>query len=382
MVIQVTMQEPALTIAGAGLFGLTIARLCADQLDRRVILFETRDHVGGNAYSYVDKKTNIDIHKYGSHIFHTSNQRVWDFVNRFSSWIPYEHKVYSSSQNEIFSLPINLATIEKFAGRNLTPEEAEIWMMSATSSGTSDPKNFEELAISSVGVEIYERLFKGYSIKQWGSPPSKIQSNVFKRLPIRFDYNNNYFSDDYQAMPAKGYGEFLKNLSDHKNIEVITGVKHKGIDQQDKTPLIFTGPIDSYFKHTFGVLPWRTLDFEVTMINSNQFQEYPVLNYADVEVPWTRIHEYKHFPTELEHKADLTIVAKEFSRAAEWNDEPYYPIEGELSRETLLKYREIAKQSHNVLFAGRLGSFKYLDMHMAIASAMSYFERWVIPRLK
>jgi UDP-galactopyranose mutase len=147
MVIQVTMQEPALTIAGAGLFGLTIARLCADQLDRRVILFETRDHIGGNAYSYVDKKTNIDVHKYGSHIFHTSNQRVWDFVNRFSSWIPYEHKVYSSSQNEIFSLPINLATIEKFAGRNLTPEEAEIWMMSATSSGTSDPKNFEELAI-------------------------------------------------------------------------------------------------------------------------------------------------------------------------------------------------------------------------------------------
>jgi UDP-galactopyranose mutase len=359
-----------------------VARLCAEELDRRVIIFETRDHIGGNAYSYVDQKTNIDIHKYGSHIFHTSNQKVWDFVNRFSSWIPYEHKVYSSSKNEIFSLPVNLSTIEKFAGRTMTPDEAKIWMLNATGSTTSDPKNFEELAIASVGVEIYERLFKGYSIKQWGSPPSRIQSNVFKRLPIRFDYNNNYFSDDFQAIPSKGYGEFLKNLANHENIEVMTGVKHKGIAQQDSTPLIFTGPIDAYFQHAYGVLPWRTLDFEVTTINQHQYQDYPVLNYADVDVPWTRIHEFKHFPTELQHKAGFTVVAKEYSRAAESKDEPYYPIEGDLSRTTLLKYREIAKQSQNVLFAGRLGSFKYLDMHMAIASAMSYFDSWVIPRVK
>jgi len=377
-----TLREPALTIAGAGLFGLTVARLCAEELDRRVIIFETRDHIGGNAYSYVDQKTNIDIHKYGSHIFHTSNQKVWDFVNRFSSWLPYEHKVYSSSQNEIFSLPVNLSTIEKFAGRNMTSEEAKIWIMDATRSATQDPKNFEELAISSVGVEIYERLFKGYSIKQWGSPPSRLQSNVFKRLPIRFDYNNNYFSDDFQAIPSKGYGEFLETLANHENIEVMTGVKHKGIEQQDSTPLIFTGPIDSYFKHSYGVLPWRTLDFEMTTIAEHRFQDYPVLNYADVDVPWTRIHEFKHFPSELHHKAGFTVVAKEFSRAAESNDEPYYPIEGDLSREALLKYRELAKQSQNVLFAGRLGSFKYLDMHMAIASAMSYFDSWVIPRLR
>jgi len=377
-----TFREPALTIAGAGLFGLTVARLCAEELDRRVIIYETRDHIGGNAYSYVDQKTNIDIHKYGSHIFHTSNQKVWDFVNRYSGWIPYEHKVYSTSKNEIFSLPVNLSTIEKFAGRNMTPEEAKIWILNATRSTTSDPKNFEELAISSVGVEIYERLFKGYSIKQWGSSPSRIQSNVFKRLPIRFDYNNNYFSDDFQAIPSKGYGEFLETLANHKNIEVMTGVKHKGLAQQDSTPLIFTGPIDSYFQHSYGVLPWRTLDFELTTLNQNQYQDFPVLNYADVDVPWTRIHEFKHFPTELQHKAGFTVVAKEFSRAAESNDEPYYPIEGDLSREALLKYREIAKQSQNVLFAGRLGSFKYLDMHMAIASAMSYFDSWVIPRLK
>jgi UDP-galactopyranose mutase len=378
----VNAREPALTIAGAGLFGLTVARLCAEELDRRVILFETRDHIGGNAYSYVDQKTNIDVHKYGSHIFHTSNEKVWNFVNRFSKWIPYEHKVYSSSRNEIFSLPINLATIEKFADRNLTPDEAKFWIMNATSSAPSDPKNFEELAISSVGLEIYERLFKGYSIKQWGSPPSKIQSNVFKRLPIRFDYNNNYFSDDFQALPSNGYGEFLETLANHENIEIMTGVKHRGIDQKDGTPLIFTGPIDSYFKHSFGVLPWRTLDFEVTILNRHQIQDYPVLNYPDIDVPWTRIHEYKHFPTERQHKAGLTVVAKEFSRTAEWSDEPYYPIEGELSRATLLKYREVAKQEQDVLFAGRLGSFKYFDMHMAIASAMSYFESWVVPRLK
>jgi UDP-galactopyranose mutase len=378
----VNARDPALTIAGAGLFGLTVARLCAEELDRRVILFETRDHIGGNAYSYVDQKTNIDVHKYGSHIFHTSNEKVWNFVNRFSKWIPYEHKVYSSSRNEIFSLPINLATIEKFADRNLTPDEAKFWIMNATSSAPLDPKNFEELAISSVGLEIYERLFKGYSIKQWGSPPSKIQSNVFKRLPIRFDYNNNYFSDDFQALPSNGYGEFLETLANHENIEIMTGVKHRGIDQKDGTPLIFTGPIDSYFKHSFGVLPWRTLDFEVTILNRHQIQDYPVLNYPDIDVPWTRIHEYKHFPTERQHKAGLTVVAKEFSRTAEWSDEPYYPIEGELSRATLLKYREVAKQEQDVLFAGRLGSFKYFDMHMAIASAMSYFESWVVPRLK
>jgi UDP-galactopyranose mutase len=162
----------------------------------------------------------------------------------------------------------------------------------------------------------------------------------------------------------------------------MTGVKHKGIAQQDSTPLIFTGPIDAYFQHAYGVLPWRTLDFEVTTINQHQYQDYPVLNYADVDVPWTRIHEFKHFPTELQHKAGFTVVAKEYSRAAESKDEPYYPIEGDLSRTTLLKYREIAKQSQNVLFAGRLGSFKYLDMHMAIASAMSYFDSWVIPRVK
>jgi UDP-galactopyranose mutase len=378
----VTLREPALTIAGAGLFGLTVARLCAEKLDRRVTIFETREHIGGNAYSYVDKKTNIDIHKYGSHIFHTSNQKVWDFVNRFSSWIPYEHKVFSFSQNEIFSLPVNLSTIEKFTGRNMSSEEARIWIENATRTSIAEPENFEELAISSVGNEIYERLFKGYSIKQWGSSPSMIQSNVFKRLPIRFDYNNNYFSDDFQAIPSKGYGEFLENLANHKNIEIVTGAKHKGIEQQDSTPLIFTGPIDAYFKHSYGVLPWRTLDFEVTTLSMNRYQDYPVLNYADVDVPWTRIHEFKHFPTELRHKAGFTVIAKEFSRAAESNDEPYYPVEGEVSRATLLRYRELAKRSQNVLFAGRLGSFKYLDMHMAIASAMSYFESWVVPRLR
>ena len=374
--------DPALVIVGAGLFGLTIARLCAERLGKRVLLYEARDHIGGNAYSYIDQNTNIDVHKYGSHIFHTSNEKVWKFVNQFSEWIPYHHKVFSVSQGETFSLPVNLTTIEQFAGRTLNPQEAIAWIRSRTEEFNQQPRNFEELALSSVGEEIYERLFKGYTMKQWGSSPSLIQSNVFKRLPIRFDYDNNYFSDDFQAMPSLGYGKFLDTLADHKGIEIVIGKKYANDESSLNTPLIYTGAIDEFFSYRHGILPWRTLDFEYKAIDQNHFQKYPVVNYPDIDVPWTRIHEFKHFPSERVHKDGRTLIAKEFSRSAERGDEPYYPIEGEMSRAKLLQYRSDSKKLENVLFAGRLGSYKYLDMHMAIASAMSYFDSWVIPRLK
>ena len=374
--------NPALVIVGGGLFGLTIARLCAETLNKRVLLYESRDHIGGNAYSYVDRKTNVDVHKYGSHIFHTSNQKVWNFVNQFSDWIPYHHKVFSLSQGETFSLPVNLATIEKFAGKKLNSEEAVEWIRMKTEGFKHQPENFEELALSSVGREIYERLFKGYTTKQWGASPSLIQSNVFKRLPIRFDYNNDYFSDDFQAVPSLGYGKFLETLADHEGIEIVIGKKYVYDNFSIDTPLIYTGAIDEFFNYKYGILPWRTLDFEFQEIDINQFQDHPVVNYPDLEVPWTRIHEFKHFPSQRRLKEGSTLIAKEFSRSAERGDEPYYPIEGEMSRETLLLYRGESKKLANVLFAGRLGSFKYLDMHMAIASAMSHFDNWIIPRLK
>jgi UDP-galactopyranose mutase len=368
-----------LIVVGAGLFGLTVAeRASAD--GKKVLVIDKRNHIGGNAYSEIDPSTGIDIHKYGSHIFHTSNAEVWNYVNRFTSFNAYIHTVQALHKGRMYPLPINLATINAFFGKTLSPTEAKalIHGFERTSNSKSD-SNLEEKAISLIGPELYEAFIKGYTLKQWQPDPTKLPSEIITRLPVRFTYNNRYFDDTWEGIPSGGYTRWFENMLNHKNIEVRLGVdffdetqKYSKNSLVGQVPVVYTGPIDRYFNYSNGLLKWRTLDFEYETHEVQDFQGASVINYSDQEYNFTRIHEFKHFSPEKREVflSNSTVIAKEYSRFAQAADEPYYPVNLKSDRETLLGYRELIKGENNVHFGGRLGSYQYLDMHMAIASAL------------
>jgi UDP-galactopyranose mutase len=363
-------------IVGCGLFGLTIARRIVEDLDQDVLIIDKRDHIGGNAWSYDDLETGIEIHKYGSHLFHTSNLNVWNFINRFSSFTDYKHKVYSVHQEQVYSMPINLATISQFFGKFFAPEEAKKFLQSEVNpSGEAD--NLEQKAINLVGTRLYEAFIKGYTAKQWQTDPKLLPPEIISRLPVRFDFNNSYFEDTYQGLPTNGYHELLKNMANHPRISIQLDTDYFDIRHRIKQNqiLVFTGPIDAFFDFSVGKLSWRTLDFELETRNCRDFQGTSVMNYSDETVPFTRIHEFKHFHPDKYKEVGKTVIMREYSRfATSQSDEPYYPVNTAKDRELLLKYREMAIGLPNVVFGGRLGTYQYLDMHMAIASALSKYE--------
>jgi UDP-galactopyranose mutase len=375
-------------VVGSGFFGLTIAERCASELGLKVLVLERRHHLGGNAYSEREPETGIEVHKYGAHLFHTSNQKVWDYVNRFTTFTDYKHRVFGKYQGQIYSLPMNLGLINQFFGKSHTPEEARQLIASQASEiATEDASNLEEKAISLIGRPLYEAFIKGYTAKQWQTDPTKLSAEIITRLPVRYTFENGWFSDTYEGLPTDGYTAWLTRMADHPNIEVrletdfLDPVSEVREEFKGKVPIVYTGPVDEYFGNSEGRLSWRTVDLEASVEDVDDFQGTGVVNYNDQEVPFTRIIEFKHFHPERvkTHLPGKTVIVHEYSRFAEDDDEPYYPVNTAEDRAKLLKYRELAKQEPMVLFGGRLGTYKYLDMHMAIGSALSMYENKLKP---
>jgi UDP-galactopyranose mutase len=375
---------PEVVIVGSGLYGLTVAERVANGLGRRVLVLERRSHLGGNAWSEREPETGIEVHRYGAHLFHTSNERVWRYVNQFTSFTGYQHRVFTVHQGQVYPLPINLATISQFFGRHLTPTQAkELIAEQAGELASSAATNLEEKAISLIGRPLYEAFIAGYTAKQWQTDPRDLGADIITRLPVRYTFDNRYFSDTYEGLPTEGYAAFLTRMAEHPLIEVQLETDFFAVrpDLPKGVPLVFTGPLDRYFDYAEGPLAWRTLDFETEVLPVGDFQGTSVMNYADREVPFTRIHEFRHFHPEREHPEDKTVVVREFSRAAGPGDEPYYPVNAASDRARLQRYRERAAAEDDVLFGGRLGSYKYLDMHMAIASALTMVDNTLAPHL-
>ncbi len=378
------MSQPDLVIVGSGFFGLTIAERCASELGLNVLVLERRHHLGGNAYSEAEPETGIEVHVYGAHLFHTSNERVWEYVNRFTTFTNYQHRVFAKYQDSVYSFPMNLGLINQFFGKSHTPDEARALIAEQASEiATEDAQNLEEKAISLIGRPLYEAFVKGYTAKQWQTDPTELSADIITRLPVRYTFNNRYFNDKYEGLPTDGYTAWLERMADHPNIEVRLETDFFDVADEfkGKVPIVYTGPVDEYFGNSEGRLSWRTVDLEPEVMKVDDFQGTSVMNYNDGDVPFTRIHEFKHFHPERDYPdaKDKTVIVREYSRAAEIDDEPYYPINTAEDREKLKKYRDLAKKEPMVLFGGRLGTYKYLDMHMAIGSALSMYDNKLKP---
>lgn len=374
-----------LVVVGSGLFGLTVAETAAREHGARVLVLERRSHIGGNAWSEREPTTGIEVHRYGAHLFHTSNSRVWEYVNRFTAFTPYQHRVFTVHRGQLFPLPINLATICAHLGRFVTPTEArEFVARQAAELGTTEVSNLEDRAISLIGRELYDAFVRGYTAKQWQTDPRELSPDIITRLPVRYTMDNRYFDDSFEGLPVDGYAAWLSAMAESDLIEIRCNTDFFEVRDElaSDVPVIYTGPLDRYFDYSEGPLQWRTLDFDQEVLDMGDFQGAPVINYADEDVAYTRILEFRHFHPERDwYPADKTVVVREYSRAAEPGDEPYYPVNSTVDRERLQQYRRRAAAEPNVYFGGRLGTYKYLDMHMAIASALTLVDNTLGPRL-
>lgn len=357
-------------IAGAGFTGAVIAHQLAKE-DYEIDVFDARPHIAGNCYTERDLETGIMLHSYGPHIFHTSNSTVWDFVRQFDEFMPFTNRVKAITGGRVYSLPINLLTINQFFGKSFTPTEAESFISTLADTSISDPQTFEQQALRFVGKDLYEAFFKEYTIKQWGMHPSNLPASILKRLPVRFNYDDNYYASKFQGMPKNGYTHIVQQLLDHPNIQLHLGIKVDQSYLKNFDHFFYSGPIDEWFDYSHGRLGYRTLDF-VTERHSGDFQGNAVVNYCDQSAPWTRISEHKHFSPWEQHSE--TLIFKEYSRVCELSDTPYYPIRQVEEKLTLSKYVEVAHQQENITFVGRLGTYRYLDMHIAIAEALHAAE--------
>ena len=380
-----------LIVVGSGFFGLTLAERAASQLGKRVLVIERRGHLGGNAYSETEPQTGIEIHRYGAHLFHTSNKRVWDYAHQFTEFTGYQHRVFAMHGRQAYQFPMGLGLVAQFFGRYYGPEEARALIAEqAAEIDTAEAKNLEEKAISLVGRPLYEAFVKGYTAKQWQTDPKELPAAIISRLPVRYTFDNRYFTDTYEGLPVDGYTAWLTKMAAHDLIEVRTHTDWFDVREElraasPKAPVVYTGPLDRYFDYVDGRLGWRTLDFEVEVLPCADFQGTSVMNYNDPDVPYTRIHEFRHFHPERDYPTDQTVIMREYSRFADVDDEPYYPINTDADRVLLASYRDRARaetSAANVLFGGRLGTYQYLDMHMAIASALTMYDTILMPHLR
>ncbi len=370
-----------LLVVGSGFFGLTIAERAASA-GKRVVVIDRRSHIGGNAYSEAEPETGIEVHRYGAHLFHTSNETVWEYVNRFTTFTNYVHKVYSNFKDEVYPLPINLGTINQFFRAAYGPQQArEVIAKQAEEFDTKSAQNLEEKGISLIGRPLYEAFIRDYTAKQWQTPTTDLPAEIISRLPVRYTYDNRYFNDTHEGLPTDGYTAWLERMADHPNIEVRLNTDFFDESQPlnkravvGTVPVVYTGAVDRYFDYAEGELGWRTLDFEQEVLPVGDFQGTSVMNYAGADVPYTRIHEFRHFHPEREYPTDKTVIMREFSRFATREDEPYYPVNTPEDRDRLLKYRQLTEGENGVLFGGRLGTYQYLDMHMAIGSALTMYN--------
>jgi UDP-galactopyranose mutase len=393
-------------VVGAGIFGLTVAHQFATKQNKRVLVLDKRNHVGGNAYSYFEPETGIEVHKYGAHIFHTSDRTVWEYVNQFSAFTNYQHRVWTTHQGQVYPMPINLATINQFFNANYTPDEARNLINSQAlefrnaqhiQNGNSPEiqhRNLVEQGVSLIGQPLFDAFIKNYTAKQWQTPAEELAASIITRLPVRFNYNNRYFNDIYEGLPEAGYEQLFQNIINHANrnssnlgrvdVQLETDFfawrELTGFDLST-TPLVFTGPIDTYFDYSCGQLQWRSLQLDLKIADCYDFQGCPVMNYADLDAEQTRVHEFKHFHTERVDNPKYAGYASNYKRTAvvyeypkNWKvgDEPYYPVATQTDLDVLNQYQQLAEQQPNLYFGGRLGEYKYYDMDKVFASALKF----------
>ncbi len=366
-------------IVGCGLFGATIANLITQKHNAFVNIFEQRPHIGGNCYSFIEKVTGINCHKYGAHIFHTSDHEVYKFISKFVELNQYRHQVLSRHQGTLYQMPINLKTINQFFKCNLTPSECEEFLNRKINADRIDnPKNLEEQAISLIGRELYSAFIKGYTAKQWQRDPKELPPYIIKRLPFRTSYNSDYFSDRYQGIPVGGYQKLFDGLLSNKNISISLNTSFNDIKNEIHSDdlVIYTGCPDELFDYRFGMLEWRSLVFKWETKNVRDYQGTAVINEADEEIQYTRTHEFRHFHPEAEHKysQDKTVICREYSKEFKEGDTPYYPVDTVRNREIYSKYLEYSKKYPNIILGGRLGMYKYMDMDKTIRSALDTFN--------
>lgn len=354
-------------IVGAGFTGAVIARELANN-GHVCHIIDQRDHIAGNCYTQRDKDTNIMEHIYGPHIFHTSDEEVWEYINNFGEFYPYINRVKTTYNGEVYSLPINLHTINQFYKKSFSPSQAKKWIEQIADNKIEEPKNFEEQALKFIGKDLYEAFFKGYTKKQWGCDPKKLPASILKRLPVRFNYDDNYFSHKYQGIPKDGYTSIIEKILEHENIKVQINTSFYKDMIKDYDHIVWTGKLDEWFDYSEGHLGYRTLDF-IKYTEEGDYQGTAVMNYGNEKVPYTRISEHKYFTPWEKH--EKTIYFKEYSRECGVDDIPYYPIRLVDDKTILEKYLQKAEREKNVTFAGRLGTYSYMDMDVTIKEALT-----------
>jgi UDP-galactopyranose mutase len=363
-------------IVGAGLSGAVIARELAEA-GHTAHIVEARNHIAGNCHTERDPETGVMVHHYGPHIFHTGDDAVWDYVNRYAEFVPYRHRVLTKIKrggaDEVFAMPIHLSTINQFFGTQMSEAEAKAFVTAKADKTITDPANFEEQALAFIGVDLYEAFFKGYTIKQWGCDPRDLPASILKRLPLRFTDDDSYFNHPHQGLPRDGYTAMVAAILDHPKITVsletpYDAALHKG------DHLFYSGPLDGFFEHRLGRLGYRTLDFERFVAQGN-FQNIPVMNYGDADVPYTRITEHKHFAPWEEHAS--SVCYREFSRLCGADDIPYYPIRLVDEKALLSDYVTLAEATPDVTFVGRLATYRYIDMDVCIREALDLADGYL-----
>ena len=357
-------------IVGTGLFG-SIFAYEANKRGKKCLIIDKRSHIGGNVYT--EEVEGINVHKYGAHIFHTSDKMIWDYIQQFADFNRYTNSPIAIYKDEVYNMPFNMNTFSRLWNIKTPKEAKEIIEKQKEESGITEPKNLEEQAISMVGKDIYEKLVKGYTGKQWGRPCTELPSFIIKRLPVRFTYDNNYFNDLYQGIPIGGYTKIIEKM--------LTGIdtklnydyfEHRDELNQIADKIVFTGMIDQFYDYKFGTLEYRSLRFETEVLDEENYQGNAVVNYTEYDIPYTRIIEHKHFEFGNQPK---TIITKEYPSKWEKGDEPYYPMNDEKNNTLYAKYKELADQENNVIFGGRLGQYKYYDMHNVIAEALKCVDK-------
>lgn len=368
-------------IVGAGLFGAIFAHE-AKKAGKKVLVIDRRDHIGGNIYT--KEVEGIQVHQYGAHIFHTSDKEVWDYIQQFAEFNRYTNSPVARYKDELYNLPFNMNTFSKMWGVRTPAEAKEIIQRQIREAGITEPKNLEEQAISLVGKDIYEKLVKGYTEKQWGRRATELPSFIIRRLPVRYVYDNNYFNDKYQGIPVGGYTKIIERMLEETEVRLMTDFfADREILAKEAENIVFTGMIDAYYDYCFGELEYRSLRFETEVLDMENYQGNAVVNYTEYEVPYTRIIEHKHFEYGCQGGyggdgsgvSDKTVITREYPATWSRGEEPYYPMNDEKNNALYARYRELADQEEHVIFGGRLGMYRYYDMHQVVKEALECVRR-------
>lgn len=363
-------------VVGGGFSGAVLANHLVNKLDCTIEIWDERSHIGGNCHTKRDNETNIMVHEYGPHIFNTDRKEIWDYVNSFAEFMPYVHRVKAKVGNKVYSLPVNLDTINQFFKTNFSPSEAKVFLDGLADKTITHPQNFEEQALSFIGMDLYKSFFYGYTKKQWGCEPTALPASILSRIPVRFNYDDNYHGNTFTGIPVEGYTALIQKIADHPSIKVQLNKKFVAdMDLGEFDHIFYTGPIDAYFNFKFGRLGYRTVTFEKGYA-AGDFQGVTQMNYCDLEVPYTRITEHKHFTPWEKH--DKSVYFKEYSKETTEQDLPFYPKRLKADKEILKYYRTEAEKQHRVSFLGRLATYRYMDMHHVIGEALDFAGKFVV----